>query len=122
MAITVTHLSAAALRSAGHSGSASVWQVFTGRPCNRYNCRPCNNHARSGYVGPQAALIIGFVAGIICQEAVSLFRGKLKIDDALDVFAATALVDFRNDLCGNRRALVGPHNLARWPFRTITWF
>ncbi|MEP5153481.1 ammonium transporter [Planktotalea sp.] len=41
----------------------------------------------SGYVGPTYALLIGFVAGIVCQEAVYLIRHKLGIDDALDVFA-----------------------------------
>ena len=34
-----------------------------------------------------AALIIGAVAGILCQEAVNLIRNKLKIDDTLDVMA-----------------------------------
>jgi len=41
----------------------------------------------SGFVGPWEALIIGAVAGILCQEAVVLIRNKLKIDDTLDVFA-----------------------------------
>jgi len=33
------------------------------------------------------ALVIGAVAGILCQEAVNLIRNKLRIDDTLDVFA-----------------------------------
>ena len=33
------------------------------------------------------ALIIGAVAGILCQEAVNLIRNKIRIDDTLDVFA-----------------------------------
>ena len=41
----------------------------------------------SGFVGPVEALIIGAVAGVLCQEAVVLIREKLKIDDTLDVFA-----------------------------------
>ena len=32
-------------------------------------------------------LIIGAVAGILCQEAVVMIRERLKIDDTLDVFA-----------------------------------
>ena len=32
-------------------------------------------------------MFIGFVAGILCQEAVNVVRNKLKIDDTLDVFA-----------------------------------
>jgi len=41
----------------------------------------------SGFVTPVQALIIGLVAGILCQEAVTLIRNKVKIDDTLDVFA-----------------------------------
>ncbi len=41
----------------------------------------------SGFVGPLEALVIGAVAGILCQEAVNLVRNKLRIDDTLDVFA-----------------------------------
>jgi Amt family ammonium transporter len=41
----------------------------------------------SGYVGPLAALLIGGVAGILCQEAVLIVKNRLKIDDTLDVFA-----------------------------------
>jgi Amt family ammonium transporter len=41
----------------------------------------------SGYVGPVAALFIGGVAGLLCQEAVLLVKHKTKIDDTLDVFA-----------------------------------
>ena len=38
-------------------------------------------------MGPFAALIIGGVAGILCQEACNLVKKTLKIDDSLDVFA-----------------------------------
>ncbi len=38
----------------------------------------------SGYVGPLAAIIIGFVAGMLCYYAVSL-KPKFGYDDALDV-------------------------------------
>jgi Amt family ammonium transporter len=41
----------------------------------------------SGFVGPVEALLIGAVAGILCQEAVKVIRNLLKIDDTLDVFA-----------------------------------
>lgn len=41
----------------------------------------------SGYVGPSYAIIIGVVAGLLCQETVYFLRDKLKIDDSLDVFA-----------------------------------
>ena len=41
----------------------------------------------SGYVEPWQALVIGAVAGVLCQEAVALVRGRLRVDDTLDVFA-----------------------------------
>ncbi len=39
----------------------------------------------AGFVDPSAAIVIGFIAGIICFFAVDLL--KRKVDDALDVFA-----------------------------------
>jgi len=40
----------------------------------------------SGFVTPGAALIIGLVAGGLCYSA-TLLKARLKVDDALDVFA-----------------------------------
>ncbi len=40
----------------------------------------------SGYVTPGGAIIIGLVAGGLCYSA-TLLRARLKVDDALDVFA-----------------------------------
>lgn len=40
----------------------------------------------SGFVGPAGALVIGFLAGVICFNAVIIIKQKLKIDDSLDVF------------------------------------
>jgi len=40
----------------------------------------------SGFVGPAGALIIGFLAGVVCFNAVIFVKQKLKIDDSLDVF------------------------------------
>ncbi|TFH40018.1 MAG: ammonium transporter [ANME-2 cluster archaeon] len=39
----------------------------------------------AGFVTPMAALLIGFIAGIVCYWAVML-KGKLGYDDSLDVF------------------------------------
>jgi Amt family ammonium transporter len=39
----------------------------------------------SGFVGPQAALVIGGVAGILCYIGVNV-RGRLGVDDSLDVW------------------------------------
>ncbi len=40
----------------------------------------------SGFVGPAGALVIGFLAGVVCFNAVIWIKQKLKIDDSLDVF------------------------------------
>ncbi|WP_343115594.1 ammonium transporter [Ostreiculturibacter nitratireducens] len=88
MAITVTHISAAAasltwaLWERVKFGRASVVGLVTGTIAGLASITPA-----SGYVGPVAALIIGGIAGILCQEAVSLIRDRLRIDDTLDVFA-----------------------------------
>lgn len=88
MALTVTHLSAAtasltwALWEKLKYGKASLVGIVTGTIAGLASITPA-----SGFVGPVEALIIGAVAGILCQEAVNLIRNKLKIDDTLDVFA-----------------------------------
>ena len=41
----------------------------------------------AGSVDPLQALLIGAIAGVLCQEVVNLVRNMLNIDDTLDVFA-----------------------------------
>ncbi|WP_420567251.1 ammonium transporter [Thalassovita sp.] len=88
MALTVTHISAAtasltwALWEKIKYGKASLVGIVTGTIAGLASITPA-----SGFVGPIEALIIGAVAGIMCQEAVNLIRNKAKIDDTLDVFA-----------------------------------
>jgi Amt family ammonium transporter len=41
----------------------------------------------SGYVGPSAAVCLGFIAGIVCFFAVDAIKHRIRIDDSLDVFA-----------------------------------
>jgi len=88
MALTVTHISAAAasltwaLWERIKYGMASLVGIVTGTIAGLASITPA-----SGYVGPVEALIIGGVAGILCQEAVGVIRNKMKIDDTLDVFA-----------------------------------
>ena len=41
----------------------------------------------SGYIGVPGGLILGFFGGLLCYLAVDFIRGKLQIDDSLDVFA-----------------------------------
>ena len=88
MAITVTHISAAtasltwALWEKIKFGKASLVGIVTGTIAGLASITPA-----SGFVGPWAALLIGAVAGILCQEAVVLIRNKMHVDDTLDVFA-----------------------------------
>jgi Amt family ammonium transporter len=88
MALTVTHISAAAaslswgLWEKVKYGKVSLVGVVTGTIAGLASITPA-----SGFVGPVAALIIGGIAGILCQEAVNLIRNKARIDDTLDVFA-----------------------------------
>ncbi len=88
MAITVTHLSAAtasltwALWERIKYGKASLVGLVTGTIAGLASITPA-----SGFVGPIEALIIGAIAGILCQEAVNVVRNRLNIDDTLDVFA-----------------------------------
>ncbi len=88
MAMTVTHISAAtasltwALYERIKYGKASMVGLVTGTIAGLASITPA-----SGYVDPVQALIIGAVAGVLCQEAVNVIRNILKIDDTLDVFA-----------------------------------
>ena len=88
MALTVTHISAAtasltwALWERLKYGKASLVGLVTGTIAGLASITPA-----SGFVGPVEALVIGAIAGVLCQEAVNLVRNGLKIDDTLDVFA-----------------------------------
>ncbi len=63
-------------------GKSSLVGMVTGTIAGLASITPA-----SGFVGPVEALVIGSIAGVLCQEAVSLIRNKIKIDDTLDVFA-----------------------------------
>ncbi|MBT8417159.1 MAG: ammonium transporter [Silicimonas sp.] len=88
MALTVTHISAAtasitwALWERIKYGKASLVGMVTGTIAGLASITPA-----SGFVGPIEALVIGAIAGVLCQEAVNLIRNRIKIDDTLDVFA-----------------------------------
>jgi Amt family ammonium transporter len=88
MAITVTHLSAAAASLSWAAwerikfGRASLVGIVTGTVAGLASITPA-----SGYVGPIEAVVIGTIAGVLCQECVLLVKNRVKIDDTLDVFA-----------------------------------
>jgi len=87
MAMTVTHLSAAAGSLAWMAlewikyGKPSVLGIVTGMVAGLATITPA-----SGYVGPVGALVIGTTAGIVCYFATQYVKRTLKIDDSLDVF------------------------------------
>ena len=92
MAMTVTHISAAAGSLAWMAcewiryGKPSVLGIVTGMVAGLATITPA-----SGYVGPIGALIIGISAGVVCYSATQYFKRVLKIDDSLDVFTVHGL-------------------------------
>ena len=88
MALVVTHISAATASLSWAAwerykhGKASMVGLVTGTIAGLASITPA-----SGFVGPTEALIIGAIAGVLCQEACHLVKGMLNLDDTLDVFA-----------------------------------
>ena len=88
MAITVTHISAAsasltwALYERIKYGKSSLVGLVTGTIAGLASITPA-----SGWVTPVEAMIIGGIAGILCQIMCEVIKGFFKIDDTLDVFA-----------------------------------
>jgi Amt family ammonium transporter len=64
-----------------HKGTPSVVGAVCGGVAGLVAITPA-----SGYVDASAAIVIGFAAGAVCYGAI-LLRERLKIDDALDVWA-----------------------------------
>ncbi|MFT5426457.1 MAG: Amt family ammonium transporter [Gammaproteobacteria bacterium] len=87
MAMTVTHISAAAGSLAWMAcewiryGKPSVLGIVTGMVAGLGTITPA-----SGYVGPLGGLAIGLLAGVVCYFATQYIKRVLVIDDSLDVF------------------------------------
>ncbi len=64
-----------------HKGSPSVIGAVSGAIAGEVGITPA-----SGFVDPSSAIVIGFIAGVVCYGAI-LLRERLKVDDALDVWA-----------------------------------
>ena len=88
MAIAVTHVSAAlgALTWAAIEwlkyGKPSLVGAVTGMVAGLASITPA-----SGFVGPIGALLIGLIAGYVCQWMTAHLKRVRHIDDSLDVFA-----------------------------------
>ncbi len=88
MTMLVTHISAATASLTWmivekiRTGKPGLVGIVTGMVAGLASITPA-----SGNVGPMGALIIGFLAGIICYFACDIVKSKFKIDDSLDVFA-----------------------------------
>jgi len=87
MAMLVTHISAATAAITWmfyewlKFGKPTALGMVTGIIAGLGTITPA-----SGFVGPAGALFIGFLAGVVCFNAVIFVKQKLKIDDSLDVF------------------------------------
>ena len=88
MAMLVTHISASMAALVWmfiewkRFGKPSLIGVVTGMVAGLATVTPA-----SGYIGIPGGLILGFTGGLLCYLAVDYIRGKLLIDDSLDVFA-----------------------------------
>ena len=100
MAMLVTHIGAAAgslawmFKEWVRHGKPSVLGIVTGMVAGLGTITPA-----SGFVGPMAALIIGFTAGVVCYVATSFIKRQLKIDDSLDVFPVHGVGGILGTLC-----------------------
>ena len=87
MAMLVTHISAAtgAFTWMGlewiKQGKPTIVGIATGMVAGLATITPA-----AGVVGPEGALLIGFLAGVICFYATQAVKGVFGIDDSLDVF------------------------------------
>jgi Amt family ammonium transporter len=86
MAMLATHLSAAAATLTWVAiewlwfGKPSVVGAVTGTIAGLATITPA-----SGYVGPEGAVLLGVLGGVICYGAVMLVKRAMRVDDALDV-------------------------------------
>ncbi|MCY4589265.1 MAG: ammonium transporter [Alphaproteobacteria bacterium] len=88
MAMVVTHVSAATASLVWAAiewyrfGKPSVVGIVTGMVAGLAAITPA-----SGFVGPFGAIVIGVLAGALCQWFTTWIKQGLNIDDSLDVFA-----------------------------------
>ena len=87
MAMLVTHISAAVAAFTWMAlewikqGKPTVVGIATGMVAGLATITPA-----AGTVGPEGALLIGLLAGVVCYYATQAIKGVFNIDDSLDVF------------------------------------
>ena len=87
MAMLVTHISAAVGAFTWMAlewikqGKPTVVGIATGMVAGLATITPA-----AGTVGPEGALLIGLLAGLVCYYATQAIKGVFNIDDSLDVF------------------------------------
>ena len=92
MTMLVTHLAAAAgtlswaFMEKIKTGKTGIVGAATGTIAGLATVTPA-----SGVVGPMGGILLGLIAGVVCYLACSVVKGKLKVDDSLDVFAVHGL-------------------------------
>lgn len=88
MTMLVTHISAAVASLTWmavewkKTGKPGLVGIVTGMVAGLATITPA-----SGNVGPLGAILIGFLAGLVCYFMCSVVKERLRIDDSLDVFA-----------------------------------
>jgi ammonium transporter, Amt family len=100
MAMTVTHISAAAASLSWAAmewikfGKPSLIGIVTGTIAGLATVTPA-----SGFIGPMGGLILGLVSGVVCQWMTMFVKQNMKIDDSLDVFAVHGIGGMIGTLC-----------------------
>ena len=100
MAMTVTHIAAAAASLSWAAmewikfGKPSLIGIVTGMVAGLATVTPA-----SGFIGPMGGLILGLVAGVVCQWMTMFIKQKLTIDDSLDVFAVHGVGGIIGTIC-----------------------
>ena len=106
MAILVTHISAAVasivwmLIELSRHGKSSLVGITTGMVAGLATVTPA-----SGFIGVPGGIFLGLVGGIICYVVADFLKGKIKVDDSLDVFAVHGVGGIIGTICVSFLAL-----------------
>ena len=88
MAVLVTHISASVASIVWmiieriRFGKSSLVGITTGMVSGLATVTPA-----SGFIGVPGGIALGLVGGLLCYVVADLLKGRIKVDDSLDVFA-----------------------------------